>query len=76
MKEFDACFASLSFFDGKYEIFKAEIGYNASRISRSVSIASHALLSTDVLVVLDTKQVGQNPHILVSICSLMLGLAL
>ena len=75
MKEFDTCFTSLSFFDGKYELFKAEIGYGASRISRPVSIASHALLTTDGLVVLDTKQVGQNLHIIVPICSLMLGLA-
>jgi hypothetical protein len=76
MKEFDTCFASLSFFDGKYESFKAEVGYNASRISRAVSIAAHALLSTDVFVVLDTKQVGVNPHVIDSLCSLMSGLAI
>jgi hypothetical protein len=76
LKEFDVSLASLSFFDGKYEIFKAESGYNASRIPRSISIAAHALLSTDVLVVLDTKEVCQISPTIVSISSLDLGLAI
>jgi hypothetical protein len=67
MKEFDTCFASISFFDGKYENFKAESGYNVSRVSRSISIAAHALLSVDVLVVLDTKQVCQSNLVIVSV---------
>jgi hypothetical protein len=49
--------ASLSFFDRKYEIFKAENGYHTSRIERTKSIAAHVLLSADTLVILDTKQV-------------------
>ena len=68
MKEFDTYFASLSFFDGKHEVFKAENGYNVSRISRSISLAAHALLSEDVLVVLDTKQVCQELPVIVSMC--------
>jgi hypothetical protein len=67
MKEFDAVFASLSFFDGKNEIFKAENGYNIPRISRSISIAAHALLSEDVFVVLDTKHVCKATLIIASI---------
>ena len=63
MKEFDAEFASLSFFDGKYEILRLEMGYNASRIPRSISIAAHALLWEDVLVVLDTKKVCEVPSL-------------
>ena len=60
MKEFDTCLASISFFDGKYEHFKVESGYNVSRISRPISIGAHALLSVDALVVLDTRLVCQN----------------
>jgi hypothetical protein len=68
MKEFDTVFASLSFFDGQDEIFKAENGYNVPRIPRSISIAAHALLSDDVFVVLDTKQVCKTFFIVDAMC--------
>jgi hypothetical protein len=61
MKEFDTCCASISFFDDRSEIFKIEYGYGGPKISRPVSIAAHALLSNDVLVLLDTKEVCYTP---------------
>ncbi len=57
MKTFGTKFASLSFFDERYELFRAENGYNQPHVDRAVSIAAHCLLSKDVLVVLDTKKV-------------------
>lgn len=58
MKQFNTCYAAISFFDGQYENFKAENGYQRRQIPRGVSIAAHALMSTDVFVVLDTAKVG------------------
>ena len=58
MAKFKTRFAALSFFDEDHEMFKAENGFHSSQINRSISIAAHALLSTDVLVVLDTKMVS------------------
>lgn len=58
MKQFGTRYAAISFFDGQYEIFKAENGYNRRSIPRVTSIAAHAILSTDVFVVLDTTQVS------------------
>jgi hypothetical protein len=57
MTRFGTRFASLSFFDQKYEVLKVENGYNRSHIDRDVSIAAHVLYSSDVMVVLDTKKV-------------------
>ncbi|RDW84658.1 hypothetical protein BP6252_02248 [Coleophoma cylindrospora] len=56
MKQFNTCYAAISFFDGQYENFKAENGYQRRHIPRGVSIAAHALISTDVFVVLDTTK--------------------
>lgn len=58
MKKFDTRYAAISFFNGQNETFKAESGYNMGKIPRATSIAAHALLSPDVLVVLDTLQVS------------------
>lgn len=57
MKQFQTKYVSLSFFDEHYEIFKAENGYNISHVDRTVSFAAHCLLSKDVLVILDTREV-------------------
>jgi len=57
MKTFGTRFASISFFDHKNEMFKVENGYNKPSVSRSISVAAHALLSDDVFLVLDTKKV-------------------
>ncbi|KAM3077439.1 hypothetical protein ACMFMG_006782 [Clarireedia jacksonii] len=56
MARFQTKYASLSLFDGRYEVFKAENGYHTSRIERARSIAAHVLLSTDTLVILDTEK--------------------
>lgn len=57
MEEFGNTGVSISFIDTSHEILKAEIGCKHRVIKRSESIAAHALLTTDVLVVLDTKKV-------------------
>lgn len=56
MKKFGAHCGALSFFDEEYEVLKAENGYNKLRIPRSNSIAAHALYTTEVLAILDTKE--------------------
>ncbi|KAK0119867.1 hypothetical protein ONS95_011297 [Cadophora gregata] len=56
MKKFKTRFVSLSFFNEESEVFKAENGFNQSRVDRSISLAAHCLLSKDVLVILDTKE--------------------
>jgi len=58
MKKFDTRNASLSFFDGNLESFKAENGYHRPHVARKISIAAHALLSQDVFVILDTHEVS------------------
>jgi hypothetical protein len=50
--------AALSFFDGDYEIVRAENGYDLRRIDRLMSLAAHALYTGEVIWVLDTKKVG------------------
>lgn len=57
MAEFGVTGVSISLMDKSHEIFKAEIGYNCRMIKRSESIAAHVLLTTEVLVVLDTRKV-------------------
>ena len=57
MKKFGTKFVSLSFFDEDSEVFKAENGYNQATMDRAISFAAHCLLSKDVLVILDTKEV-------------------
>jgi len=57
IKEFSAKCSSLSFFDDEYELFKAASWFKQDRIPRQTSFAAQALLSTDVFVVLDTKEV-------------------
>lgn len=56
MNVFGTHFASISFFDHDNEIFKVENGFDKGSISRSISIAAHALLSDEVFVILDTKK--------------------
>lgn len=56
-EEFGATGVSISLVDNSNEILKAEVGYNRRMIKRSESIAAHALLTTEVLVVLDTTKV-------------------
>lgn len=49
--------AALSFVNKDFEIVVAHRGLYYSNIERAASIAAHALLSDDVLVVLDTLKV-------------------
>ena len=56
-KSFGTQFVALSFFNEEYEVLKAENGYNVKYIQRDISFAAHALLSTDVFIILDTKKV-------------------
>jgi phenylalanine-4-hydroxylase len=56
-KTFGTPFASISTFDNEHERFKAELGYDQASVSRTISIAAHALLADDAFVVLDTKKV-------------------
>jgi hypothetical protein len=58
-REFGVSCGSISLIDTENEIFKIEIGYQRRMIARSESIAAHALLTTEVLVVLDTAKVFQ-----------------
>jgi len=55
--EFGTSGASISLIDSNLEILKVEKGYNRRSIKRPESIAAHVLLSTEVLVVLDTQKV-------------------
>ncbi|KFY01331.1 hypothetical protein V490_00952 [Pseudogymnoascus sp. VKM F-3557] len=67
MAEFEATGVSISLIDNSNEIFKAEIGYNRRMIQRSISLGAHVLLSTEVLVVLDTEKdwrFAKNPLVL------------
>jgi hypothetical protein len=57
---FNAKHASLSFFNPDYELFFAETGYKSDALHRQVSIGSHALLTQDVLVLLDARKVCWN----------------
>lgn len=54
--EFGVTGASISFVDTDLEILKVEVGYNRRSIKRPESIAAHVLLSTEVLVILDTEK--------------------
>ncbi|KAH8674716.1 hypothetical protein BGZ60DRAFT_429694 [Tricladium varicosporioides] len=56
MHKFDTRYAALSIFNDKFELFKAENGYNMSRVKRSMSIGAHALYTQDCLVVLDASK--------------------
>ncbi|KFZ00493.1 hypothetical protein V498_00018 [Pseudogymnoascus sp. VKM F-4517 (FW-2822)] len=58
MEEFGVTGVSISLIDTSHEILKAEVGYGSRRrmIKRSESIAAHALLATEVLVVVDTRK--------------------
>ena len=55
--EFGASGAAISLVISNVEILKVHEGYGLEAIKRSESIAAHALLSTEVLVVLDTQKV-------------------
>jgi hypothetical protein len=59
IEEFGASGVSISLIDSSNEIIKAEVGYKRRMIKRSVSISAHVLLTTEVLVVLDTEKVFQ-----------------
>lgn len=56
-EEFAVTGVSISLIDTGNEILKAESTYNCRMIKRSVSIAAHALLTTEVFVILDTTKV-------------------
>ncbi len=57
LMQFGVRYGSLSFFDNNYENFKMESGYHDKRINREISIAAHALYSSEVLVIPDTHLV-------------------
>ncbi|ELR02029.1 hypothetical protein VC83_08650 [Pseudogymnoascus destructans] len=66
-EEFAVTGVSISLIDNSNEILKAETTYNCRMIKRSVSIAAHALLTTEVLVILDTTKdwrFAKNPLVL------------
>lgn len=69
MRNFKSGGCAASSFSNREEVIKAERGYNTDLIPRSTSIAAHALLSTEVFVVLDTKKVCSN-HDCVPSCKL------
>lgn len=64
LKEFNASGAAISLVISDAEIVKVQEGYGLGHdtIKRSQSFAAHALLSTEVLVVLDTHEVGHSAH--------------
>lgn len=55
--KFDTPWGAISFFDKDTEIVQAERGYSRHLIPRRESIASHVLLTTEVMTVLDTEKV-------------------
>jgi hypothetical protein len=55
--QFDAPWGAISFFDTDLEIVQAERGYSRHFIPRRISIASHVLLTNEVMTVLDTEKV-------------------
>lgn len=57
MDAFQSPCASLSIFNRNTEIIQVEYGYGRTRIPRSESIASHVLLTNEVMAVLDTCNV-------------------
>ncbi|EHL00575.1 hypothetical protein M7I_3460 [Glarea lozoyensis 74030] len=54
--------AALSFFDGDYEVIRAENGYDPMRIDRLMSLAAHALYTGEVIWVLDTMRERSELH--------------
>jgi hypothetical protein len=59
--KFETPWAAISFFDRDNEIIQAERGYSRHLIPRQESIASHVLLTDDVMTVLDTQKVISRP---------------
>ncbi|KAG9238280.1 hypothetical protein BJ875DRAFT_63475 [Amylocarpus encephaloides] len=57
-EEFDVKFGAISFFNKDYEILRAENGYMARLISRSASLAAHALYSDQTLIIPNTLDVS------------------
>jgi len=57
IKIFATPWAAISFFDRDSEVVQAERGYSRHLIPRHESIASHVLLTDDVMTVLDTQKV-------------------
>lgn len=55
--------AAISFFDQDSEIVQAERGYSRHLIPRRESIASHVLLTDEVMTVLDAQKVDFLPKI-------------
>ena len=55
--KFATPWAAISFFDRDTEIVQAERGYSRHLIPRHESIASHVLLTDEVMTVLDTQKV-------------------
>jgi hypothetical protein len=56
--KFGTPWGAISFFDGDTEIVQAERGYSRHFIPRRESIASHILLTCEVMTVLDTQKVS------------------
>lgn len=57
MRFFKTSRASISFFDRRNEVMKAESGYNRAVIPRTESIGAHCLFSMEAMVILDTRNV-------------------
>lgn len=56
--KFGTPWGAISFFDHDTEIVQAERGYSRHFIPRYESIASHVLLTDEVMIVLDARKVG------------------
>lgn len=55
--EFEISGAAISLVISNVEVLKVQAGYGLEAIKRQDSIAAHALLSTEVLVISDTQKV-------------------
>jgi len=68
-------FASISCFDNEFECLKVVTIEGAKNIPRKISIAAHALLTSDPMVILDTHSVRQT-HPSLFLLLMLIGLAL
>lgn len=57
MQLLEASHSSLSFFDRRNEVMRAESGYKRAVIPRDESLAAHTISSSGPMVVLDTHEV-------------------
>ena len=59
--------AFISFIDDERQWFKSSVGVDATATPRAVSLGAHAILTSDIMLVLDARldaRFGDNPHVL------------